>query len=200
MFCQCFAAAASTLAENETDRIDSTLDITPAQIATPEGGDFSLLSSTGTVSLTDFKGSAVLLAFGFTHCPDVCPTTLSFLSSVLDSLDETAQAKTRSLFVTLDPIRDSVAKISDYAKYFHDNIIGLTGTEADISMVARQYGVRYATVTMENSNLNYTIDHSAAIYLINPDSELQFVFPYMTPASVLTESVLYVLTQSATNN
>jgi protein SCO1/2 len=174
---------------------DENVEVTavPPGEDAPQGGNFSLQSTAGQMSLSDLNGSAVLLAFGFTHCPDVCPATLSFLTSALEALDKSMLERTKALFITLDPERDSTIRMEEYTRYFHDNIIGLTGTEDEIASVARQYGVRYATVAMEDSPIEYTINHSAAIYLINSAGELQFVFPYMTPPSVLTEAVEHVL-------
>jgi protein SCO1/2 len=176
--------------------VNSGVEVIPDVDEAPAGGNFSLDSAAGQVSLSDLRGSAVLLAFGFTHCPDVCPTTLSFLSSALDALDQPTLARVQGLFVTLDPKRDSVTHLDEYARYFHDSINGLTGTPDEIAQVAGQYGVQYATVKLEGSSVEYTINHSAATYLINPEGDLQFVFPYMTPPAVMAEAVEHVLSIS----
>ena len=105
--------------------VNSGVEAIPDVDEAPAGGNFSLDSAAGQVALSDLRGSAVLLAFGFTHCPDVCPTTLGFLSSALDALDQPTLARVKGLFVTLDPERDSVAHLDEYARYFHDSINGL---------------------------------------------------------------------------
>lgn len=187
-------AIAASNAKAKSDTVGA--EIIPEVEEAPVGGDFSLNSATGKFSLSDLRGTAVLLSFGFTHCPDVCPTSLSFLSSALDNLDQPTLARVRGLFVTLDPKRDSIAQLDEYARYFHDSISGLTGTPNEIEQVAGQYGVRYAEVKLEGSSIEYTINHSAATYLINPNGDLQFIFPHMTPPEVVAEAVESVLSNS----
>jgi len=197
LFCFVVLSSDATAASNTKTGTDTAYaDVVPDVDETPVGGDFSLKSVAGKFSLSDLRGSAVLLTFGFTHCPDVCPTTLSFLSSTLDYLDQPTLARVKGLFVTLDPKRDAIAQLDEYARYFHNSISGLTGTPDEIEQVADQYGVQYAEVKLEGSRIEYTINHSAATYLINTLGELQFIFPHMTPPEVVAEAVQNVLSGS----
>ncbi len=158
----------------------------------PPGGDFTLRSPRGPVSLHDFRGKVVLLFFGYASCPDVCPTSLAFLTKTLNSLNEKELAQVQPLFVTLDPTRDDAAKLAEYLRFFHPRFIGLTGTEEEIAEVARLYGVKYYRVEMEGSS-DYAINHSAAIYLITQDGTLRFLFPHGTSPALVAKAIRYLL-------
>jgi len=140
----------------------------------PPGGDFTLRSRRGPVSLHDFRGKVVLLFFGYASCPDVCPTSLAFLTRTLNSLGEKELAQVQPLFVTLDPARDDAAKLAEYLR------------------VARLYGVKYYRVEMEGSS-GYAINHSAAIYLITQDGTLRFLFPHGTSPALIAKAIRYLL-------
>lgn len=147
----------------------STQQQSPKPVATPAGmgGDFTLQGVNGPVSLSDFKGKVVVLAYGYTSCPDICPLTLSNITMALNSLPPAQQAQVVALFVTLDPERDTPAKTAEYASHFHPNIIGLSGTPAQIAQVAKQYLVIYRKVPMPESALGYVLDHSSRMYVLD---------------------------------
>jgi cytochrome oxidase Cu insertion factor (SCO1/SenC/PrrC family) len=128
------------------------------------GGDFSLTDHHGkAVTNKDYAGKYMLVYFGFTHCPDVCPTDILIMSQTLDELGEDAK-KITPIFVTIDPERDTAASMKNYLSNFHPSIIGLTGTDKQIAKAALAYKVFYSRVKDEGSALDYTMSHSAYTY------------------------------------
>ena len=172
---------------------DAPAGTTPAIEEAPPGGDFTLQSADGPVSLKDFRGKVVLLYFGYTKCPDVCPTSLSFMTQALNELTEDELAAVQGIFVSVDPRRDSPAALKEYVEYFHPNIVGVTGTEKEVAEVAALYGAQYYEVELEGSAFGYSVNHSAVTYLITPDGTLRFIFPHGTPPQVIVEAIRYVL-------
>ena len=142
------------------------------------GGDFRLHSPAGSYALTDSRGQVVLLYFGYTYCPDICPSSLMTIAQALEGLSQAERAGVRILFVTLDPERDTLERLADYAAFFTPEILPLTGTPEEIAAVARQYGVYYARAADPQAGNSYVIDHSAAIYLIAPDGRLSGSLPH----------------------
>ena len=134
------------------------------------GGPFILLDSDGNnVTDADFDASYLLISFGFTSCPDVCPTALQSIGQAMDLLGQDGD-RVQPLFITLDPERDTPEVVGDYAEAFHPKLIGLTGSAAQIAQAAGAYRVYYAKVPDPNDDdAGYTIDHSAFIYLMSPD-------------------------------
>lgn len=133
------------------------------------GGDFTLVSDKGPVSLEDFRGKVVAIYFGFTHCPDVCITSLSAVSNALKQLDEAEQAQIQPLFISVDPERDDAARVGEYARYFHPSYIGLTGSVDEITRVAKAHFVIFEKVPLDDSDLGYTMDHSSIVYIVGRD-------------------------------
>jgi len=141
--------------------------------SSPGEGGFTLTDPSGkTVSDRDFRGRSMLVFFGYTFCPDVCPTTLTVLAGALDRLDPATAAKVVPIFITLDPERDSRVVMGQYVAAFSPAIIGLTGSPDDIARVKKSYRVYSAKVEGSAPDL-YTIDHSALLYLIGPDGRFQ---------------------------
>ena len=142
------------------------------------GGPFSLVDQHGqTVSDTDFRGRYMLVYFGFTYCPAICPTRLQVMSGAMDALGEKA-AQVQPVFITIDPERDTPEVMAAYVKQFHPGLIGLTGTPEQIYAVAHQeYKVYYAKVEDHDSAGGYTMDHLDAIFLMGPEGEFVTFFP-----------------------
>jgi len=145
------------------------------QVATAAiGGPFTLTDQNGRpISDTDLKGKPFLVFFGFTHCPDVCPTTLFEVSEVFGKLGPQAD-NVRALFVTVDPERDTAAVMKDYLSSFDPRIVGVTGDPAAIDKMLKAYRVYARKVPQENGE--YTMDHTALIYLM--DKQGRFLAPF----------------------
>jgi protein SCO1/2 len=138
------------------------------------GGPFRLTDHNGRqVTEQDFKGKPFLVFFGFTHCPDICPTALFEMSETLRRLGPDAD-KARALFITVDPARDTPEKLKEYLSSFDPRIVGLTGTQAEIDAVAKAYRAYAKKVPLDGEE--YTMDHSAIVYLM--DREGRFVAPF----------------------
>ena len=138
------------------------------------GGPFRLVDQNGrAVSDQDFKGKPFIVFFGFTNCPDICPTTLFEMSEVLKRLGPDAD-RTAALFISVDPERDTPDKLKDYLSSFHARIFGLTGTPEEIAKVEKEYRVYAKKVPLKDGD--YTMDHTALIYLMDRDGK--FVSPF----------------------
>ncbi len=136
------------------------------------GGNFTLNSQQGEVALTDFKGQLVLMYFGFTSCPDVCPTALSSITASMHELGPELEQKIQPLFVSVDPARDTLENLAAYSAYFHPRMLGLTGSLEHLDNLVQQYGAYYRHIPLENSALGYTVDHTSRIYVIDTQGKL----------------------------
>lgn len=146
----------------------------PVALQSSVGGPFRLIDHNGSpVTDQDMKGRPFLVFFGFTHCPDVCPTTLFEVSEVLRALGKDGDGM-RALFVTVDPERDTPDKLKDYLSSFDPRLIGVTGDEAAIKAMEKAYRVYAKKVPLEGGN--YTMDHTAIVYLMDKDG--RFVAPF----------------------
>jgi protein SCO1/2 len=171
----------------------ASLDEMPPLSGEQRGGDFTLESSRGKFSLQHLRGKVVLLYFGYTKCPDVCPTSLSLLAQALNELSTDELKSVRGVFVTIDPGRDSLEVLDDYVSYFHPNLIGVTGSDSEVAEVAELYGIQYHQVDLKDSAFGYGVNHSSATYLVTQEGELRFVFPHQTPSIVILQAIRYVL-------
>ncbi len=130
------------------------------------GGPFALVDHDGrNVTERDFRGAFVLMTFGYTFCPDVCPLTLQVVAEALDQLGDLSE-QVRPLFVTVDPERDTLKVLASYVSAFHPRILGLTGTSEQIEQVAEAHFIEYERVDMDGT---YFMDHSALTHLFGPD-------------------------------
>lgn len=150
----------------------------------PVGGPFELTDQTGHRRTdADFRGKLVVLYFGYTYCPDVCPTELQSISLALDKLGAAGEV-VQPLFITVDPERDTPARLADFVSSFHPRLIGLTGSLADI----RKTAVAYRTFFAKNSAStpgDYSVDHTGFIYLVGKDGRyLGFLPPESTPDAI----------------
>jgi protein SCO1/2 len=154
------------------------------------GGPFELTDQNGvTRTDRDFHGSYPLIYFGFTHCPDLCPTTLAVIGQALDALAQDAPEKAERVlpvFVTIDPARDTVAVLKSYAASFHPQLVALTGAPDQIERMAKAYGAYYAPVPIGGGD--YMMDHSGFILLMGPAGEYVTHFESdITPAVLAAE-------------
>jgi protein SCO1/2 len=153
------------------------------------GGPFTLVDQTGkTVTDQDFRGKYMLVFFGFTHCPDICPAELQVMAASLDALGPKT-SEVVPVFITLDPERDTPQVVGDYVKNFGPNFVGLTGAPEQVAAAAKVYKVVYSKFQEDDSSKDYSIDHSALLYLMDRNGEYVTHFAYGTPASKMTETL-----------
>ena len=153
------------------------------------GGPFSLIDQTGRrVTDKDFRGRFMLVYFGFTFCPDVCPAGLQLMAAAIDALGPRADRIT-PVFITVDPERDTPEQLARYVTSFHPRLVGLTGTTAEIQAVARAYRVYYQKVKDERSSAPYTMDHTSIIYLMDPQGRFVTHFTHATSLQAITAAL-----------
>jgi protein SCO1/2 len=161
-------------------------DSTP--LAQSVGGPFTLVDGAGkTVTDRDFRGRWMLVYFGYTHCPDACPTALNDVAVALDRLEVGRRAKVRPVFVTVDPERDTPDVMRDYVAAFGPNFVGLTGTPEQIRAVEHQYKV-YAAKHPEPDG-SYDMDHSSYIYVMDPEGRFVTTFTHETSPDEMAETL-----------
>ena len=149
--------------------------------------DFQLTTAGNEpVSLQDFNGKAVLLFFGYTSCPDICPNTLAILRQVYTDLGAQAD-QVQVIYITVDPERDTPQRVADYAAIFHPDFIGLSGDLDALEVAWAAYGVYREIDDTSGSSAGYLVTHSARLYLIDPQGKLLLSYSYGTPA----EDILY---------
>lgn len=138
------------------------------------GGPFELVDQFGEARKdSDFLGDYMLIYFGYTYCPDVCPTSLGIMTQAIDQLetqDAERAARVKPVFITVDPERDDVETMKVYAEHFHPDMVAMTGTTEQVSSAARAYRVYYAKVD-DDSSSDYLMDHSSIFYLMGPDGK-----------------------------
>ena len=156
------------------------------------GGDFSLTGPEGkTVSLEDFRNKVVLIYFGYTFCPDVCPITLSNLKMLMLSLEEKAE-DVQVIFISIDPERDTFQKLKDYVPYFHPTFIGLTGSEAELASVAKKYQTFYLKQKVE-SEAGYLMAHSDVVILVDQNGSYRGRYKSKYDLDKLTTDIRWLL-------
>jgi len=138
-----------------------------------------------------------VIYFGYTHCPDVCPTSLAVLSAALQELDNKQLENIWPIFITLDPQRDTPEKSAEYAQYFHKNIIGMTGTEQQTKALAEKYGVLYMRTELKDSALEYAVDHSSYFYFLQPDGTLVDKVQHTLNPKIIVETIDRLLPESS---
>jgi protein SCO1 len=172
----CFAALASLSCHR-------TLPVLPV------GGDFTLTDHNGQrFELSSLRGKAVLIFFGYTSCPDACPTTLSKLSSVYRRLGNDAK-RVKTLYISVDPERDTPDVLKDDLENFELDALGLTGTKAEIDKVVAEYGAEYKIIPLPNSAAKYSVAHSTTLYLLDAAGRVRLEFPYEASVEEIARGV-----------
>ena len=152
------------------------------------GGPFTLVDQTGkSITDKDFRGKYMLIFFGYTYCPDVCPTELQVMMAAIDTLGPRA-AEVQPIFITIDPDRDTSEVMQSYVENFGPSLVGLTSTAEQIAQVAKAYRVYYAK-SGNTKTQDYLMDHSSIIYLMGPDGHFVKHFTYTTDAAALAEGI-----------
>lgn len=139
--------------------------------STKLGGDFTIATSQGEFNLKDYRGKIVVLYFGYASCPDVCPTALAMVGNGLKNMPTSITDQVQPVFISVDPERDTLENLKIYGEYFHPRLIAGTADTATIDAIVKQYGAYYKITKQENSVLNYMVDHTSRIYIINKEGE-----------------------------
>jgi protein SCO1/2 len=155
--------------------------------------DFKLDSTLGKpLALSDFADHYIVLYFGYTTCPDVCPTTLADLGKA-EKLMGSAAARMQVIFVTVDPERDTPERMRDYLAYFSPNFIGMSGSPEDTMRIASQLGVVYEKRYHSDSATDYLMDHTATVIVLDPQRRPQVIFPYGVTGEQMASDLLAVI-------
>ncbi len=176
---------------NQKNEVDQAEGQGEAQI----GGDFALTDQNGqSVHESDFRGRIMLVFFGFTHCPDICPVTVAALSKAMELLGSQADG-VAPIFITVDPERDTPAVMKDYLSNFDKHMIGLTGTPEEIKRVTEAYKVYFAKAPLpaEGNGADYGVDHSAFIYMMGKDGKFIRLFQNNADAAEIAGAVKHAL-------
>ncbi len=154
------------------------------------GGDFTLPSSLDRpVSLKEFRGQVVLLFFGYTACPDICPTTMVRVQQALKELDPEVEAQVQPLFISVDPERDTPEQLQGYVTYFHPRFIGLTGSLDELKAVAKQYGAFFAKDSRTETAAGYLVAHSGYVYLLDGEGQLRALYRQDAEPSEMADDI-----------
>ena len=156
------------------------------------GGDFTLQSADGPVALQDLRGKVVLIYFGFTNCADACPLTLNNWGRAFDQLSEKERSRTVGMLVSVDPARDTPQMLKKYTAYFHPNIIGVTGTEAQLREIVDLYRSDFV-IEKQESDADYEVAHMSFVYVIDPEGNLRALLAHESPLDDIVNTIRYVL-------
>lgn len=156
--------------------------------AAPQGGDFVLRSADGPVDTRALRGKVLLLYFGYTHCPDVCPASLAAGAQALNALSPQERARVRLIMVSVDPERDTPQRLKEYAAYFHPEMLAVTGTPEEIAAVARSFGAGYVR-RPTRADGSYAVDHTTRTYVVAPDGRLARTLELNASAQTYLETI-----------
>lgn len=160
----------------------------------PSAAEIELQKANGeTFRLSDQRGKVVLLFFGYTSCPDVCPTTLAEMKLVMDKLESDAE-HVQVVFVSVDPDRDTPEKIQTYVEHFNPTFLGLTGTMAELEPIWTSYSITRETVESDSA-FGVIINHTARLFLVDPQGKMHLSFAYQTPIEDIVHDIRLVLEQ-----
>ena len=154
--------------------------------------DFTLSSDRGPVSLSDYEGEVVLLYFGYTFCPDVCPTTLFDVAGAVEDLSDDEGEDVQLIFVTIDPARDTAERLGQYVRHFDERFVGVTGTEEEIGSVATLYGIYYRAGEGTEAT-GYLMEHTATLLVVDRNGNLKLVIPFGVQSDAMAADIRYML-------
>lgn len=155
--------------------------------------DFTVNTIDGEISKDDFKGKALAVYFGYTYCPDVCPTSLSSLAHALKQLDSKQTKDFVGLFISVDPDRDKLGNLKEYAQYFHKNFIGATSNKENIDDITKRYGTYYEKIELDNSAMGYSVSHTSYIYLFDKEGKFMAKVDHFSDPSKIKENLENIL-------
>jgi len=162
--------------------------------------DFTLTDYNGqSVSLSQFRGKVVLFSFGFTHCPNICPATLSHFAAIREALPEAMRDQVEFLFISVDPERDTPERLKEYVPFFHEDFLGLTGTEAALRDIVYRYKASFVHGKPRGGNpLDYFVDHTADVFLVGPDGQWELSYPFeeLPKTPMIVDDIVRLLPES----
>lgn len=197
-------AGFSLISKAGSQRSQASASTTPVRISGQAqiGGPFTLVNHLGeTVTHEDFAGKAKLIYFGFTYCPDICPTALQTLNVALNQLGEEERAQFQPILISIDPERDTPEALALYvsAPAFPDNLIGLTGTPEQVAAAAQAYRVYYARIEDEGSMAEYLMDHTSVIFLMDQNDQFADLFTDGSDPLTIASRLQYFLQEQLIN-
>jgi len=157
------------------------------------GGEFTLTSVNGPVSLSDFKGKTVVVYFGFVNCEKVCPASMGVLQNVMQKLEADELEQVQALLVSIDPSRDTQESLQEFTQKYHANIMGLTGSQEQIDQVARDYGAHFEQRPSETDESEYGFHHSSRYYVINAEGQLVDAMRHSTTSNELVARIRTII-------
>jgi len=157
--------------------------------------DFIVNTIDGEVTKDSFKGKALAVYFGYTYCPDVCPTSLSSLAQALNELPKEKSQEMIGLFISVDPDRDTLKNLKAYSAYFHPNFIGATSTKENIDDITSRYKSYYKKIELKNSAMGYSVSHTSFIYLFDKEGRFRAKVDHFSDPSKIKESLEDILTE-----
>src|SRR4030095_15744024 len=159
----------------------------------PPATDFTLTAHTGKlIHLSDFRGKLVLLYFGYTFCPGICPTTLAEVTQALQTLGPQEAEKIQLLMISVDPERDTPHRLAEYLRHFNPSFLGLTGTPDEIATTAASYGIYYKKYEGTTAN-SYLVDHTSMVIVVDEKGIVRLLFPFGTPAQAMADDLAALL-------
>ena len=159
------------------------------------GGDFTLYGIDGAVNLSDFRDKVVAIYFGYTQCPDVCPTNLALLGDGLKKLTKKELDNIQGIFISVDPGRDTPELLADYTRHFHPKIIGISGTPEMVDPIVATYGAYYEKISYSNSAMMYGVSHTSETYIVGKNGKLSAILPHAAPAADIVKAIRSALSK-----
>lgn len=157
--------------------------------------DFQLQGSNGApVALSSYKGKIVVVAFGFSSCPTICPVTMAKLSQVWKDLGAESE-NVQTLFISVDPDRDTPERLRDFVTPFHPSFLGLTGTNEELAKVRKSYGIIASKVASKNKELGYEVHHSSSLHVIDREGKLRVLIPFGTTEADIVHDLKILLAE-----
>ena len=160
----------------------------PRDSKLPPGTDFVLQSVDGPVDSKALRGKVLLIYFGYTHCPDVCPASLAAGGQAMNALSPAEQARVKMFMVSVDPERDTLQHLKEYTSFFHPQLAGITGTPAQIADLAKAFGAGYIKQAPKADG-SYAVDHTVSTYVVDGEGRLVAVLDLGTPTDKLVSTV-----------
>lgn len=158
-------------------------------------GDFTLTAHTGELSsLRDFRDRVVVLYFGYTYCPDICPATLAALANAMNELDQNERERVQVLMISVDPARDTPEALAEYLNHFDPSFLGLSGTDGELAAVTEPLGIFYQK-REGTVDSGYLVDHTVSVTVIDKDGDLRLSYPFDTPSADIAADLSYLISE-----